>query len=150
MATKLSATVKRADLLLAMSDIVSAFVGHNKVTPAELPHVIGGVHQALAALAAGERANGAERPAVPIDQSVTPDFVICLEDGKKLKMLRRYLRTHFNLTPEEYRRKWRLPADYPMVAPNYSKRRSRFAKEIGLGRTARAPARKRAAAKSTR
>jgi predicted transcriptional regulator len=85
----------------------------------------------------------AQRPAIPIKRSITPDYIVCLEDGKKLKMLKRYLRSNFSMTPEEYRAKWGLPADYPMVAPNYAAQRSEFAKKIGLGRTASSSGRRR-------
>lgn len=138
------------------TDIVAAYVSNNKVDASELPNLLQEVFGAVSGLA--EDADifvGRREPAVPISKSITPDFVICLEDGKKLKMLKRYLRTHYNMTPEEYRRKWGLPADYPMVAPNYAKRRSQFAKDIGLGtaatkgKSAKAP-RKRRAVKSKR
>jgi len=119
------------------SDIVAAYVSNNKVNSDQLPNLLHDIYGAVSALAAGDHTfAGSREPAVAINKSVTPDHVICLEDGKKLKMLKRYLRTHYNLTPEEYRRKWGLPADYPMVAPNYAKRRSQFAKDIGLGTAA--------------
>jgi predicted transcriptional regulator len=115
------------------SNIVAAYVGNNKVRSEELPGLLQNVYAAVSGLAEG--GNPFNRtPAVPIDKSVTPEYIICLEDGKKLKMLKRYLRTHFDLSTEEYRRKWGLPADYPMTAPNYAKRRSKLAKDIGLGR----------------
>lgn len=117
------------------TDIVSAFVSNNAVAADKLPGLLQDIHDAVRALAAGGTASaGSQQPAVPVKKSITPDFIICLEDGKKLKMLKRYLRTQYGLSPEDYRRKWGLPADYPMVAPNYSVRRSNFAKEIGLGR----------------
>ncbi|MEL6359620.1 MAG: MucR family transcriptional regulator [Pseudomonadota bacterium] len=132
------------------TQIVSAFVGNNKLDADDVPAFLQEVHDAIKALASGGTAHaGNQQPAVPVAKSVTPDYVICLEDGKKLKMLKRYLRTQYDMTPEDYRRKWNLPADYPMVAPNYAKRRSQFAKEIGLGRGAGAPTRKRAAKKKT-
>ncbi|MEL6111466.1 MAG: MucR family transcriptional regulator [Pseudomonadota bacterium] len=116
------------------TQIIAAYVSNNKVDVDSLPGLMTEVYESLQGLAAGEASLRATRdPAVPISKSVTPDYVICLEDGKKLKMLKRYLRTHYNLTPEEYKRKWNLPPDYPMVAPNYAKRRSAFAKQIGLG-----------------
>ncbi|MGF1544941.1 MAG: MucR family transcriptional regulator [Parvularculaceae bacterium] len=127
------------DTLNLTTDIVSAFVSNNTVAADKLPGLLQEVHDAMRALAAGGTASaGNQQPAVPVDKSITPDFVICLEDGKKLKMLKRYLRTQYDMSPEDYRRKWGLPADYPMVAPNYAKRRSQFAKEIGLGRGATA------------
>ncbi|MFZ5617013.1 MAG: MucR family transcriptional regulator [Pseudomonadota bacterium] len=123
------------ETLQLATDIVAAFVSNNSVTADKLPALLQEVHDAVRALASGGTASaGNQQPAVPIKKSVTADYVICLEDGKKLKMLKRYLRTQYGLSPEDYRRKWGLPADYPMVAPNYAKRRSEFAKEIGLGR----------------
>lgn len=143
MATKQN-PISSEEALVLTSDIVSAFVSNNKVDANQLPALLQEVHDAVSALAAGGTANaGNQKPAVPVEKSVTAEHVICLEDGKKLKMLKRYLRTHYNMSPEEYRRKWGLPADYPMVAPNYSKRRSQFAKDSGLGRVAGAPAKKR-------
>lgn len=125
------------DSITLATEIVAAYVSNNKVPAGELAGLLQDVYGAVSGLAAGDPAfSGAREPAVPIKKSVTPDHIICLEDGKKLKMLKRYLRTHYDLTPEEYRRKWSLPADYPMVAPNYAKRRSQFAKDIGLGTTA--------------
>jgi len=116
------------------TDIVAAYVSNNKVSSDELTALMHDVYQSLQQIAAGDASLRATRdPAVPVNKSVTPDYIICLEDGKKLKMLKRYLRTHYQLTPEEYRRKWNLPPDYPMVAPNYAKKRSAFAKKIGLG-----------------
>ena len=118
------------------SQIVAAYVGHNAVEQSELPKLIADVHRALEQVSggAGRREDGAEpKPAVPVKKSVTPDYLVCLEDGKKFKSLKRHLRTHFNLTPEQYREKWGLPADYPMVAPNYANSRSNLAKNMGLG-----------------
>lgn len=130
-------SIEHADAIHLASDIVAAYVSNNKVNVDQLPSLLQEVFGAVSGLADDPRAFAYNRePAVPINKSVTPDYVICLEDGKKLKMLKRYLRTHYNLTPEEYRRKWGLPADYPMVAPNYAKRRSQFAKDIGLGTSA--------------
>ena len=126
------------DLVELSTEIVCAYVSHNAISPSDLPKVIADVHTALKGLRGAEAAPAAEelRPAVPVRKSVAPDFIICLEDGKKFKSLKRHLRTHYNLTPEEYREKWGLPADYPMVAPNYSETRSRLAKDNGLGRKA--------------
>ncbi len=121
------------------TDIVTSFVSNNKVAATEVPELIRLVHQALTGLSATASDSHAERPkpAVPIAKSVNEDFIVCLEDGKKLKMLKRYLRSTYNMTPDEYRRRWGLPADYPMVAPSYATRRSEFAKKIGLGRGVR-------------
>lgn len=141
------------ETLQLATDIVAAFVSNNSMNADQLPALLQEVHDAVRALAAGGTASaGNQQPAVPIKKSVTADYVICLEDGKKLKMLKRYLRTQYGLSPEDYRRKWGLPADYPMVAPNYAKRRSDFAKEIGLGRAGgrAAPKRKKAAKKAAK
>jgi predicted transcriptional regulator len=133
------------ETLQLATDIVAAFVSNNSMDAAQLPGLLQEVHDAVRALAAGGTASaGSQQPAVPVKKSVTADYVICLEDGKKLKMLKRYLRTQYGLSPEDYRRKWGLPADYPMVAPNYSKRRSEFAKDIGLGKAGGRAAPKRA------
>ena len=115
------------------TDIVASYVRHNKVSAEELPNIIRTIAGALSDLGK-EPATETEKPAVPVKKSVTPDYIVCLEDGKKLKMLKRYLRTNYNMSPEEYRAKWNLPSDYPMVAPNYSKKRSQHAKKIGLGK----------------
>ncbi|WDR02727.1 MucR family transcriptional regulator [Devosia algicola] len=127
-----------SDLIELSTDIVSAYVSHNAMSPTDLPKLIGEVHAALRALQNSEAAVVVEdlKPAVPVRKSVAPDYIICLEDGKKFKSLKRHLRTHYNLSPEEYREKWGLPADYPMVAPSYSATRSKLAKDNGLGRKA--------------
>ncbi len=129
---------KPSDLLPLVTDIVAAHLSNNTVAVADLPQLIRDVYGALAVVGGGGQQT-AERPnpAVPIKRSVTPDHIVCLEDGRKLKMLKRHLRTAFGLSPEEYRERWGLPPDYPMVAPNYAKQRSRLAKEIGLGRQPR-------------
>lgn len=121
------------------TEIVAAFVGNNKATSEELVELIRSVHRALAGLASGqiEKAGERPKPAAPINKSVHDDYIICLEDGKKLKMLKRYLRSTYGMTPDEYRKRWGLPADYPMVAPSYAARRSEFAKRIGLGKGVR-------------
>jgi predicted transcriptional regulator len=126
------------DLIDLSADIVSAYVSHNALSVTDLPKLIADVHNALRSLQSPTAAEPAEelKPAVPVRKSVAPDFIICLEDGKKFKSLKRHLRTHYNLSPEEYREKWGLPSDYPMVAPNYSATRSRLAKDNGLGRKA--------------
>ena len=128
--------VTEEDMLRMTTEVVSAYVGNNMLAPAQIPDVIKTVYGSLADLSAQGRPGEQEplKPAVPIRRSITPDFVVCLEDGKKLKMLKRHLRTNYGMTPDEYRAKWSLPADYPMVAPNYAKQRSEFAKRIGLGR----------------
>jgi predicted transcriptional regulator len=129
---------KGDDLLKFASEIVAAYVSNNPIAVSEIPAMIKSVHATLGGLTGGTSSEPATalKPAVAIKKSVTPEYIICLEDGKKLKMLKRYLRSRYDLTPEEYRAKWGLPADYPMVAPNYAAQRSEFAKKIGLGRTA--------------
>jgi predicted transcriptional regulator len=121
------------------ADIVSAYVSNNSVPTGDLPGVISQVHLALARVGNGvaEASAEAPKPAIAIKKSVTPDYIICLEDGKKFKSLKRHLRTQYNLTPEQYREKWGLAPDYPMVAPNYAKARSDLAKEMGLGQQRR-------------
>ena len=135
------------DLRRLAADIVAAYVSANSVSAAQLPDVIRGVVDALDSLDGQAEAPKAEalKPAVSIRKSITPDYLVCLEDGRKLKMLKRHLRTTYDMSPQDYREKWGLPADYPMVAPNYAARRSEFAKQIGLGRkaTAEQPRRKR-------
>ena len=126
---------KQVDVLGMTTGIVSSFVSNNTVPASDLPQLIRSVHDAISTLSEGESASDETlSPAVPVLQSITPDFLICLEDGRKLKMLRRYLRSRYSMTPEEYRERWNLPADYPMVAPNYAKLRSKHAKNIGLGK----------------
>ena len=138
------------DLRRLAAEIVAAYVSANSVSAAQLPDVIRSVVDALASLDGQAEAPKAEalKPAVSIRKSITPDYLICLEDGKKLKMLKRHLRKTYDMSPQDYREKWGLPADYPMVAPSYAARRSEFAKQIGLGRKAVAeqPRRKRAKA----
>jgi predicted transcriptional regulator len=135
---------KADDLIKFASDIVAAYVSNNPTPISEIPGMIKSIHTTLGALSAGGGADvpTTQKPAVPVKKSVTPEYIICLEDGKKLKMLKRYLRSRYGLTPEEYRAKWGLAADYPMVAPNYAAQRSEFAKKIGLGRSSSAPAAK--------
>ncbi|GLK55918.1 transcriptional regulator [Methylopila capsulata] len=117
------------------AEIVSAYVSNNSVAPADLPVLINEIHGALARISTGVAEPIAEalKPAVPVKKSVTSDFIICLEDGKKFKSLKRHLRTQYDMSPEEYREKWGLPSDYPMVAPNYAAARSELAKKMGLG-----------------
>lgn len=121
------------DLLSYTTDIVAAHVGNNTVAAEELPKIIQQVYGALASVGQVEAAPEPLQPAVPIKKSVTPDYLICLEDGRKLKMLKRHLKTAYDMTPEQYRERWGLPADYPMVAPNYASQRSDLAKKMGLG-----------------
>ena len=122
------------DLLTLTTEIVAAHVANNTVGVADLPQLINQVYQSLANIGkAPAAATERPQPAVPIKKSIHPDYLVCLEDGKKLKMLKRHLKTAYNMTPEEYRDRWSLPPDYPMVAPNYARQRSRLAKEIGLG-----------------
>ncbi|MGA0530786.1 MucR family transcriptional regulator [Hansschlegelia sp. KR7-227] len=118
------------------ADIVSAYVSNNSVAPADLPSLIGSVHDALVKTGSGAVAEPVAelKPAVPIKKSVTPDFIISLEDGKKYKSLKRHLRTAYDMSPDDYRAKWGLPSDYPMVAPNYAAARSELARKMGLGR----------------
>ncbi len=126
----------KPELAEMTTEIVSAYVSKHSIPASELPSLIGQVHEALAKADAGEKEEPAVvlKPAVSIRSSVTPDHIICLEDGQKFKSLKRHLRTHYNLTPEEYREKWGLKPDYPMVAPNYAAVRSELARKIGLGR----------------
>src|ERR1700724_1229257 len=123
-----------SDLLALTTEIVAAHVSNNTVSVGDLPQLINQVYNSLANIGTIPPAP-AERPqpAVPVKKSVYPDYIVCLEDGKKLKMLKRHLKTAYNMTPEYYRDRWGLAAEYPMVAPNYAKQRSRLAKEIGLG-----------------
>ena len=132
----------KTELLGMTADIVAAYVGSNPVEAADLPQLIASVHRSLEGLATGEApAEAAPRePAVPIKKSIAPDFLICLEDGRKFKSLKRHLRTKYNMSPEDYRAKWGLPKDYPMVAPNYARARSDLAKQMGLGQGGRRPA----------
>ena len=138
MAETAAPKVAEEELLRMTADVVAAYVSNNTLPTAQLAEVINAVYNSLKSL----EGQGAEpqpeplKPAVAIRKSVTPDFLVCLEDGKKLKMLKRHLRSTYNMTPDEYRAKWGLPADYPMVAPNYAEQRSEFAKKIGLGRGA--------------
>lgn len=123
------------DLLRLAGQIVSAYVSNNTISTNELPDMIRVVHNTLSDLESGANpVNHNLTPAVPIKKSITPDFIICLEDGKKLKMLKRYLRSQYGMSPEDYRARWGLAPDYPMVAPNYASQRSRLAKQIGLGK----------------
>ncbi len=128
-------TTANADLLGLTAEIVAAHVSNNSVSVSDLPNLIQEVYRTLSGVGQPVAAPVPERPqpAVPIKKSITPDYLICLEDGKKLKMLKRHLKTSFNLTPDQYRERWGLGSDYPMVAPNYTEHRSSLAKRIGLG-----------------
>ncbi len=133
-----SQEIDKAELLALTSEIVSSHVSNNPVSPTDLTLVIQSVYDKLAELA-GDKGEVEEElvPAVSVKKSVTDEYIICLEDGKKLKMLKRHLKTAYNLTPEEYRARWGLPSDYPMVAPAYARKRQALAKQIGLGRKPR-------------
>lgn len=136
---------KSDEILRLAAEIAAAYVSNNPLPVSEVPSMIKSIHGALGSLV-GHSQNDvqtSQKPSVPIKRSVAPDYIVCLEDGKKLKMLKRYLRSNYSMTPEEYRAKWGLPADYPMVAPNYAAQRSEFAKKIGLGRTASSSGRRR-------
>ena len=124
----------RSELLELTSEIVAAHVSNNTLAVNDLPQLIKDVYFTLANVDENQGFPERLTPPVSIKKSITPDFIVCLEDGKKLKMLKRHLKTAYNMTPEEYRQRWSLPLDYPMVAPNYAKHRSDLAKEIGLGR----------------
>ncbi|MEK9684998.1 MAG: MucR family transcriptional regulator [Rhodospirillaceae bacterium] len=128
--------LSQQDLVTMTVDIVAAYVSNKSVDPDQLPEVINTVFTSLSSLNSPKdvEENAPLKPAVSIKRSITPDYIVCLEDGKKLKMLKRHLRTAYGLTPDDYRTKWGLPSDYPMVAPNYAQRRSHFAKQIGLGK----------------
>ena len=142
----MSDTDDQGGSLNQVAEIVSAYVSNNSVPTNQLSDLITSVHESLSNL--GERPTESLKPAVPIKQSVKPDYIVCLEDGKKLKMLKRHLRVSFNLSPDEYRQKWGLPNDYPIVAPKYAAQRSELARKIGLGKGAagRRRGRKKAAA----
>jgi predicted transcriptional regulator len=136
MTENINESIAREDILRMAVDIVAAYVSQNQVASAQIPDVINTIVGSLKQVhSISDEAGGVpHKPKVPIRRSITPDFIICLEDGKKLKMLKRHLRTTYGMTPEQYRAKWKLAPDYPMVAPNYAKQRSDFAKKIGLGR----------------
>ena len=129
----MSSNPSKNDVLSWTAQILSSHLQNNTVALADLPEAINNVYRSLEALSSGEAPQVEARPAVTVKRSVTPDYIVCLEDGKKLKMLKRHLKTAYNMTPDEYRQKWGLPADYPMVAPNYARQRSALAKKIGLG-----------------
>lgn len=127
-------------VLRLSADVVASYLLNNTVSQTDLPALIRAVHESLLDLGSPEPVKAAperKKPAVPIGKSIQDDYLVCLEDGKRLKMLKRYLRSKYGLSPDDYRRKWSLPADYPMVAPAYANRRSEFAKQIGLGKGVR-------------
>jgi predicted transcriptional regulator len=130
--------IAREDVLRMAVDVVAAYLSNNQVASTQIPDVINSVFSSLNDLEDHQLESPVEpqKPAVPVRKSITPDYIVCLEDGKKLKMLKRHLQTTYNMTPEEYRAKWGLSSDYPMVSPNYARQRSEFAKQIGLGRKA--------------
>lgn len=136
MDTENTEQVPAEEILRMTAEVVSAYLSNNLLPANQISEVIQTVHTSLNALGAGRTDSSVEppKPAVPVKKSVTPEYIICLEDGKKLKMLKRHLRSTYNMTPDEYRTKWGLPSDYPMVAPSYAQQRSEFAKKIGLGR----------------
>ena len=139
-------TEQSTHLLALTTEIVAAHVSNNTVALGDLPQLINQVYNSLANIGVAPVAPAARpQPAISVKKSVQPDYIICLEDGKKLKMLKRHLRTVYQMTPQEYRAKWHLPPDYPMVAPNYASQRSAFAKSIGLGRSPGAKKRRRSA-----
>ncbi len=131
------------EMLELTTEIVAAHVGNNPIPASELPSLIQDVYRTLVSVGTAPPVPERPKPAVPPKKSVLPDYIVCLEDGKKLKMLKRHLKTSYNMTPEEYRERWGLGPDYPMVAPNYAKHRSILAKQIGLGTTRRNPRRRR-------
>jgi predicted transcriptional regulator len=135
---------EKSEIIEMTADIVSAYVGNNSVAASDLPALIQSIHRALTGVAGGEAPVevAPREPAVPVKRSITPDYLVCLEDGRKFKSLKRHLRTKYNMSPEDYRAKWGLAKDYPMVAPNYAKARSDLAKQMGLGQGGRKPARK--------
>ena len=139
----------KTDTIDMTADIVSAYVGNNSVPASELPSLIQNVYAALNSISGGEetKIEAPKEPAVSVKKSISSDHIVCLEDGRKFKSLKRHLRTKYNMSPEEYRAKWGLPKDYPMVAPNYAKARSDLAKKMGLGQGGRQVARKTRVAK---
>ncbi len=141
MSDSVSRDVDHGEILRMAVEVVSSYVGRNQIAGDQIPELINTVYRSMAGLANSDSHEDQEvsKPAVAVRRSITPDYIICLEDGKKLKMLKRHLRTTYGMTPEEYRAKWKLPHDYPMVAPNYAKQRSEFAKNIGLGRKSGRP-----------
>ncbi len=134
MTDEIEPTPNPADNIQLTTDIVASFVNNNTISVEELPGLIQSVYSTMADLSNAQSKPVNQKPAVSVARSIKDDYIVCLEDGAKLKMLKRYIRTRFNLTPDEYRQKWKLPSDYPMVAPAYARRRSDLAREIGLGK----------------
>jgi predicted transcriptional regulator len=134
----------KTDTIDMTADIVSAYVGNNSVPASELPSLIQNIYHALNSISSGEepKIEAPKEPAVSVKKSISSDHIVCLEDGRKFKSLKRHLRTKYNMSPEDYRAKWGLPKDYPMVAPNYAKARSELAKQMGLGQGGRQTARR--------
>ncbi|WP_417470706.1 MucR family transcriptional regulator [Maricaulis sp.] len=127
--------VDQEELLRMTTDVVASYLSHNSMPADNVPDLIRSVHTAMKEVSGIElKQETKSKPAVSVAKSISDDYIVCLEDGKKLKMLKRYLRSQYNMSPDDYRRKWNLPSDYPMVAPAYSRKRSQFAKDIGLGR----------------
>ncbi|MER2519979.1 MAG: MucR family transcriptional regulator [Bdellovibrionales bacterium] len=137
-------TASNEKLVALTAQILAAYVGHNNVSTADLPQIMNTIYQSLNQLGQGGIADRPD-PAVSPKKSVFPDYIVCLEDGKKLKMLKRHLKTSYNMTPDQYRERWALGSDYPMVAPNYAKQRSKLAKQIGLGTSRRTTGKQKAA-----
>src|SRR5436190_1529850 len=137
---------EKSEIIEMTADIVSAYVGNNSVSAADLPSLIQSIHNAISGISTGqvETPVVVQTPAVSVRKSLNPDFLICLEDGRRFKSLKRHLRTKYNMSPEDYRAKWGLPKDYPMVAANYAKARSDLAKQMGLGQGGRQASRKKA------
>ena len=135
--------IENAEIMELTAEIVASYVSNNTVASGDLGSVIQDVYRALSTLGSVASQTERPKPSVPVKKSVMPDYIICLEDGKKLKMLKRHLMTAYGMTPEDYRERWGLPADYPMVAPNYAKHRSSLAKKIGLGTKPRIGGRKK-------
>jgi len=135
----MSDTTSPTQFIALTADIVSAYVSNNTVPAADIPNLINQVHLALLRVSGGQNETQPEplKPAIAVKKSITPEYIVCLEDGKKFKSLKRHLRTQYNMTPEQYREKWQLPPDYPMVAPNYAAARSQLAKQMGLGQQRR-------------
>ena len=137
--TAMSDTTSPTQFIALTADIVSAYVSNNTVSASDIPNLINQVHLALLRVSGGQNETQPEplKPAISVKKSITPEYIVCLEDGKKFKSLKRHLRTQYNMTPEQYREKWQLPTDYPMVAPNYAAARSQLAKQMGLGQQRR-------------